>query len=85
MSLRTEDFKSSASNQFRHAPSPFDSATTRPPSAGRRWEAAMRKWRRRADSNRRIADLQSAPLTTWVRRRALKRRTFIPRASPAPM
>ena len=29
------------------------------------------EWRRRADSNRRIADLQSAPLTTWVRRRLL--------------
>ena len=31
--------------------------------------AQAREWRRRPDSNRRITDLQSAPLTTWVRRR----------------
>ena len=35
------------------------------------WGSLMKsrgKWRRRADSNRRIEVLQTSPLTTWVRR-----------------
>ena len=67
MSLRTEDFKSSASNQFRHAPSPFAHRRHHRPRKAV-VGSVTREWRRRADSNRRIADLQSAPLTTWVRR-----------------
>ena len=42
-----------------------------------RWCNGVMYWRRRPDSNRRITDLQSAPLTTWVRRRAQKRRILI--------
>src|SRR5437016_7574301 len=45
-----------------------------------------KKWRRRPDSNRRITDLQSAPLTTWVRRRRegemLERETGFEPATP---
>lgn len=39
-----------------------------------------KEWRRRPDSNRRITDLQSAPLTTWVRRRSPEGRILIPHA-----
>ncbi len=71
-SLRTEGFKPSAYCQFRHAPVMViltGRLWTPPPLLrGGRWERPDEEWRRRADSNRRIADLQSAPLTTWVRR-----------------
>ena len=40
----------------------------------------IEEWRRRPDSNRRITDLQSAPLTTWVRRRGEQGRILIPHA-----
>jgi hypothetical protein len=47
------------------------------PFVGVRWRFCARKWRRRPDSNRRITDLQSAPLTTWVRRRVREERILI--------
>src|SRR5213078_4484421 len=77
----TKGFKPSAYTSSATPPLPVIQRTRRP-------VPERKKWRRRPDSNRRIADLQSAPLTTWVRRRArgrsetLERETGFEPATP---